>query len=181
MEEAKQQELIMQQRREESERVINQLQQETGSLADELKQLSYGELGGGQVVDGELVYTLETRMKQSLEREVQVLNELVDQTERLRLEELSKRQTVEELTELKLNLEKEMSAVSQKLSALAADSPGKELEDMMIHNKTAQIHYLEEQVRQFDVSIVCLNNSIASRKEELSRLREMAHQQTEMK
>ena len=181
MEESKQQELIMIQRREESERVIHQLQEETGNLADELKQLSYGEISGTNGTDGELVYSLDHRMKLSLEREIQILNELVDQTEQLRLDELNKRQSVDQLSELKVNLEKEMSVVSQKLNSLTDDSPSKDLEHLMVHNKSAHIQYLEEQIRQYDVSIVCLNNSIASKKEELSRLKELSNQQLEQK
>ena len=125
----------MQHRKFEADQVISQLQNETMSLSEELKQLSFGNSNGDYrasataadntndnetygadlVQSGELVYTLEKNLKAAMEREITILTDLVDTNE-------------EQLGKMKTDVEKEMSGISQKLKfvntsiASAADS-----------------------------------------------------------
>jgi ABC-type transporter Mla subunit MlaD len=165
--------------------VVAQLQGETASLAAEIKQLNSGE--SGRNADGELVYSLEATLKQSQEHEARVLQQLQECTEQLQDEERKKQETLDQLNSLKSKMERELANISKRVRAVNSSnpvSPGdgsvrESVDDLIMQNKTVHLQYLEEQVRQYDVSILCTTNTIREKKAELVQLQQQALEREE--
>jgi len=177
----------MAKRKAESEAVVAQLQGETESLAAEIKQLNSGE--SERNADGELVYSLEVTLKQSREHEARVLQQLEECTEQLKEEERKKQDTLNQLSTLKSKMERELASISSRVRSVNSSNPAspsdglvrETVDDLIMQNKTAHLQYLEEQVRQYDVSIQCTVSTIADKKAELAELQQQAREREEQR
>lgn len=118
-------------------------------------------------------------MKNVLEQEVLTLEQLVDYTEQLRQEEIKRQEKLKELIILKNKMEKDIVEIANKVKIVQTINPliddnniHNSVDDLILHNKTAQLQYLEEQVRQYDVSIQYMEKVIIEKKSELLHIKQ---------
>lgn len=183
LEESKRQAELMERRKEESDRMIRQLQEETANLQSELRQLATGETrDANSKTGGELVYSLEHKVKKSTEEELKILRELVSFNDNLRLEEKAQQQKLQQLEELRSEINKEIGDIQHRFHVLESGGSGgdeyascsnnKELmDDRVMTNKTLHLNHLEEQLRQCDGKVQSTLNAIEEKKLALKALK----------
>ena len=124
VEESKRQAIIMERRKEESDRMIRQLQDETTNLQSEIRQLATGTNNNGNgnnagdETGGELVYTLEHKVKSSTEEELKILRELVATNDNLRCEEKAQQSKLQQLECLRRELNTEIGGLHHRINVM---------------------------------------------------------------